>query len=79
MLTVTLFEAETNLSRFVEALETGAETEIIIARDGRPSAKLVAVERPVGGQRIGVAKGRFETPDPDPDVDAAAARLFGMP
>lgn len=41
MSTVNMLEAKTHLSRLVEAVESGAETEIIIARNGRPAAKLV--------------------------------------
>ena len=37
--TVNMLEAKSNLSRLVEAVETGAETEIIIARNGRPAAQ----------------------------------------
>ena len=40
MTTVNMFEAKSQLSRLVEAVETGAETEIIIARNGKPAAKL---------------------------------------
>ena len=39
---VNMLEAKSNLSRLVEAVESGVETEIIIARNGRPAAKLVA-------------------------------------
>lgn len=62
MPTVNMLEAKTNLSRLVEAIESGAESEVIIARNGRPVARLV----PVGhreGQRIGVAKGAFVVPE----------------
>jgi prevent-host-death family protein len=71
-----MLEAKSNLSRLVEAVESGAETEIIIARNGRPAAKLVAIKPASRGKRIGVAKGKFTVPD-DIDVDAAAiAELF---
>jgi prevent-host-death family protein len=76
MPTVNMLEAKSNLSRLVEAVESGAETEIIIARNGRPAAKLVAIKPASRGKRIGVAKGKFTVPD-DIDVDAAAiAELF---
>ena len=63
MPTVNMFEAKSNLSRLVEAVETGAETEIIIARNGRPVARLVPVGSAPLGQRIGVARGAFVVPD----------------
>lgn len=73
---VNMLDAKTNLSRLVEAVESGAESEIIISRNGKPAARLVPlVQRPVGN-RIGVAKGRSDTPAPDPEIEAAAAALF---
>ena len=78
MLTVNMLEAKSNLSRLVEAIEQGKEREIIIARNGRPAAKLVSMENLVSGQRIGVAKGVFEVPD-NIDVDNdKIAKLFGL-
>ncbi len=79
MLAVNMLDAKTSLSRLVEAVETGRETEIIIARNGRPAARLVAVESAPASSRIGVARGAFEVPD---DIDASnpdIARLFGLP
>ena len=35
--TVNMLEAKTHLSRLVEAIETGAATEVVIARNGRPA------------------------------------------
>ena len=67
MITVNMLEAKTNLSRFVEAVETGAEAEIIIARNGRPVARLVPVKTASTAQRLGIAKGKFTVPD---DIDA---------
>ncbi len=76
MPTVNMFEAKTNLSRLVESVETGAEAEIIIARNGRPVARLVPIGPATAGQRIGVARGAFVVPD---NIDAAndeVDRLF---
>ena len=78
MTTVNMLEAKTHLSRLVEAVESGAEGEIIIARNGRPAARLVPIITQRQGQRIGVAKGKFIVPD-DYDVDdAEIARMFGV-
>ena len=44
MTTVNMLEAKTSLSKLVEAVESGAETEIIIARNGKPAAKLVSID-----------------------------------
>jgi antitoxin (DNA-binding transcriptional repressor) of toxin-antitoxin stability system len=76
MTTVNMLDAKTNLSRLVEALESGAEQEILIARNGKPAARLVPIGRVAAGPRIGIAKGKFETPAPDPQLDAEIAALF---
>ena len=62
MKTVNMLQAKSTLSKLVEAIESGREEEVIIARNGRPAAKLVPVEDVVLGHRIGVAKGRFVAP-----------------
>jgi prevent-host-death family protein len=72
---VNMLEAKSSLSRLVEAVETGAETEIIIARNGRPAAKLVAIRLPHTGKRIGIAKGKFVVPD---TIDADAAAITAL-
>ena len=78
MRTVNMLEAKSSLSRLVQAVEEGSEDEIIIARNGRPAARLVAMRPASAGQRIGVAKGKFIPPD-DIDADNAliAARFAG--
>ena len=78
MPTVNMLEAKTNLSRLVEALESGAETEIIIARNGKPAARLVSLRAEPLGVRIGLAKGKFTMPD---DIDGAndlITKMFGV-
>lgn len=63
MPTVNMLQAKSSLSRLVQALETGQEAEIIIARHGRPAARLVPLDKPVTtSKRIGVAKGLFTVP-----------------
>jgi prevent-host-death family protein len=73
---VNMLEAKSSLSRLVEAVETGAEAEIIIARNGRPAAKLVAIKPLSSGKRIGVAKGKFVVPDTIDADEAAITALF---
>ena len=73
---VNMLEAKSSLSRLVEAVETGREKEIIIARNGRPVARLVAIAARPAAQRIGVAKGRFTVPEIIDADDAAIAALF---
>ena len=68
--TVDMLAAKSSLSRLVHALETGLASEFIIARNGRPAARLVPLAPlPVDRQRrIGAARGRFALPV---DIDAA--------
>jgi antitoxin (DNA-binding transcriptional repressor) of toxin-antitoxin stability system len=76
MPSVNMLQAKSSLSRLVESIEQGREREIIIARNGRPVAKLVPMDARPAGKRIGVAKGKFEVPD---DIDAhndEVAKLF---
>ena len=44
MATVNMLEAKTHLSKLVEAVESGAEKEIILARNGKPVARIVPLE-----------------------------------
>ncbi len=76
MQAVNMLQAKSSLSRLVEAIEQGQEREIIIARNGRPAAKLVPMDSVPAGQRIGVAKGKFEVPDSIDAHNAEVARLF---
>lgn len=76
MTIVNMHEAKSNLSGLVADVESGRQTEIIIARNGKPAARLVPIETRPKGQRIGIAKGQFVVPD---DIDGAneeIARLF---
>ena len=78
MSTVNMFEAKSTLSRLVDDLEQGREREIIIARNGKPAARLLAIEAIPAAQRLGVAKGLFEVPDSIDAHNAEVARLFGI-
>lgn len=77
MRTVNMLDAKTNLSRLVEAVESGDESEILIARNGKPVARLTAV-KPDISKRIGVAKGRFEVPDDIDLYNDEIAEPFGV-
>lgn len=64
MAVVNMLHAKTNLSKLVEAVESGAEQEVIIARNGKPAARLVPLDpAPKKKIKFGVAKGRYEIPD----------------
>jgi prevent-host-death family protein len=73
---VNMLQAKSSLSRLVDAIERGQEREIIIARNGRPVARLLPIDAAPAGQRIGVAKGMFEVPDTIDAHNDEVARLF---
>ena len=74
--TVNMLEAKTHLSRLVEAIETGAATEVVIARNGRPVARLTALLGPERPRRLGVARGQFTVPDSIDAANPLIAELF---
>ena len=81
MHTVNMLEAKTKLSRLVAAVESGAASEIVIARNGKPAARLVpiAIEADVS-KRIGLLEGRFPSmslEDFDACNDEIAALFYG--
>jgi prevent-host-death family protein len=76
MQTVNILEAKTQLSRLVERVESGAEAEIVIARNGRPAARLVPLAAQPVQQRIGVAAGRFKVPESIDLNNALVEQLF---
>lgn len=63
--TVNVHEAKTHLSRLLSRVERG--DEIVIARAGRPVARLLPFEAAAERPRFGLDEGRFEVPD---DFDA---------
>jgi len=71
-----MLEAKSNLSRLVEAVESGTQAEIIIARNGRPAARLVPIKPAAStAKRIGIAKGKFKVPD---NIDADEAHIAAL-
>lgn len=72
--TVNIHQAKTHLSRLVERVEAGEE--VVIARAGRPVARLVPYRRATGPRPLGIWRDRVTiAPDFD-DVNADIARLF---
>ncbi|MHB1511757.1 MAG: type II toxin-antitoxin system Phd/YefM family antitoxin [Acidiferrobacter sp.] len=76
MASINMLQAKSSLSRLVEAIEQGREREIVIARNGRPAAKLVPIDTVPVGKRIGVAKGKFQIPDSIDSCNEEVARLL---
>ena len=75
MQTVSLFDAKTHLSRLIDQIASGVETEIVISRNGKPVARVVPIEGDVS-RRIGVAKGEFKVPENIDAHNAEVATLF---
>ena len=77
MPTINMLEAKSSLSRLVEAVESGAEKEIIIARNGKPAARLVPLDTAADRKRrLGLLKGRFP-PMALEEFNAADAEVAG--
>jgi prevent-host-death family protein len=76
---VNMLDAKSKLSRLVQAVESGEEKEIVIARNGKPAARLVPIAaKPDVSKRLGIAKGKFVVPDDfDRDNDAIAKLFYG--
>ena len=76
MTTVDIPEAKTKL---VEALESGAESEIIISLDGKPAVRLVPLDfAPPKKRRPGLASGKYPPLDFEAfqAMDAQIERMF---
>ncbi|HEV2569238.1 type II toxin-antitoxin system prevent-host-death family antitoxin [Sphingomonas sp.] len=74
---VNMHEAKSRLSQLVDAIESGVETEIVLARNGRPAARIVpiAARKPL---RLGLARGKFSLPgDFDADNEEIAQLFYG--
>lgn len=71
-------EAKSNLSKLLDAVESGRESEIIIARHGKPVGRLTAANAQKRKIRWGIAKGLFTVPDNiDRDNDEIAKLFYG--
>lgn len=73
---VNVFEAKTQLSRLLRLIEMGRESSVIIARNGRPIARIVPLKSSPVSRRIGVARGRFTVPDNFDDADDEIVSLM---
>jgi antitoxin (DNA-binding transcriptional repressor) of toxin-antitoxin stability system len=69
MTTINIYEAKTQLSKLVE--QAAAGTDVIIARGGKPVARLTRLQTPPRKIRFGLLKGKvkvakdFDAPLPD--------------
>ena len=58
---INIHEAKTHLSRIVDRVAAGAE--VVIAKAGKPMARLVPIEAVVKPKKLGALKGKFKVPD----------------
>ena len=73
MIEVNVHEAKTHLSRLLAQAEAGEE--VIIARNGKPVAKLVAIMKPSKTRVLGTERGRvWISDDFDDPVDPLTFR-----
>ena len=66
MLTINIHEAKIHLSRLIENAAAGEE--IIIAKAGKPVAKLVSLHGASSARRLGIFQGKLNVPE---DFDIA--------
>lgn len=72
---VNIHEAKTHLSRLVAAIKSGAESEVVIAQNGVPAARLVPLAdkpKPIWG----LEKGKFVVPDDIDELNPEIERMF---
>ncbi|MCW2956283.1 MAG: hypothetical protein JWO69_1152 [Thermoleophilia bacterium] len=73
---VNIHDAKTNLSKLLARVEAGEE--IVIARAGRPVARLVPIEARDRMSIFGALRGKIDYPEdfnePDPEIE----RMFGL-
>lgn len=69
---VNMYEAKTQLSALVDQASGGVD--VIIARNGKPQARITALVPAKGQVKYGLLKGKFVVPDdfdnPNPDIEA---------
>jgi prevent-host-death family protein len=72
---VNIHQAKTELSKLVERVEAGEE--VLIARAGKPVAKLVPLTRGRGRRKLGLLDGKFRIPDDfNKPLPASVLRAF---
>lgn len=69
---VNIYEAKTQLSALVDQAASG--DDVIIARNGKPQARITALVPAKGQVKYGLLKGKFTVPDdfdaPNPEIES---------
>ncbi len=71
---INIHEAKTHLSRLLDQVAAGAV--IIIAKAGKPLAKLSPISAPAQPKRHGLLKGKIKVPDDFNEADAEVLSQF---
>jgi prevent-host-death family protein len=58
---INIHEAKTHLSKIVDEVAAGAE--VIIAKAGKPMARLSPISAPARPKKLGLLKGKIKVPD----------------
>ncbi|MBQ9348682.1 MAG: hypothetical protein IJT94_15325 [Oscillibacter sp.] len=75
---VPMQQVQTDLPDYLHMVETGQEAEIIIIRQGKPVARVTAVQDAKPSKRIGVARGRLKVPEDLDKYNDEIAELLGV-
>ena len=75
---VKMLDAKTHFSRLVKSLETGAEQEVVVARNGTPVVKIVLLHPKKRPRRLGLAEGKHPSMSLEEfnEMDEEIARTF---
>ena len=73
---IAIAEAKAQFAELIRRAEAGEAIEV--TRYGRPVARIVAAERPVGRPLIGAMEGAFTVPENAFDGDDEIAEMFGQ-
>jgi antitoxin (DNA-binding transcriptional repressor) of toxin-antitoxin stability system len=79
MQTVNLFHVKTHLSKLVDQIASGEESEFVILRNGKPVARMVPIiqnEDVTCRIGIGIAEGEFTVPENIDSSNEEVAKLF---
>lgn len=76
MKTVNLHAAKTQLSRLIADAENGEE--IVLARAGKPVAKIVPITKALPPRKLGALKGKIVIRDDFDDLPLEIAEAFGI-
>lgn len=71
---IAIAEAKAQFAELIRRAEAGEAIEL--TRYGRPVARIVAADRPVGRLLIGALEGKFALPDDMFEGDAEIAEMF---